>query len=97
MIWFLFENPDFYFLLFQNIFPFLSVLALSEFVLSHIFSPCYTFLRTVHYGNTGCGVFLQGGTKLERFLPKNQNTQNKLLNFENWVKGAFTNYVYKTR
>ena len=32
------------------------------------------------YGNTGCGVF-----KLERFLPKNQHTQRKLLNFENWV------------
>ena len=25
-----------------------------------------------------------GGTKLERFLPKNQYTQMKLLNFENW-------------
>ena len=28
-----------------------------------------------------------GGTKLERFLPKNQPTQRKLLNFENWVNG----------
>ena len=28
-----------------------------------------------------------GGTELERFLPKNQHTQRKLLNFENWVKG----------
>ena len=27
--------------------------------------------------------FLSGGTKLERFLTKNQNTQRKLLNFEN--------------
>ena len=27
------------------------------------------------------------GTKLERFLPKNQHTQRKLLNFENWVMG----------
>ena len=25
-----------------------------------------------------------GGTKLERFLPKNQHRQRKLLNFENW-------------
>jgi hypothetical protein len=24
-------------------------------------------------------------TKLERFLPKNQHTQRKLLNFENWT------------
>ena len=28
-----------------------------------------------------------GGTKLERFLPKNQPTQRKLLNFENWIDG----------
>ena len=26
-------------------------------------------------------------TKLERFVPKNQYTQRKLLNFENWCKG----------
>jgi hypothetical protein len=31
--------------------------------------------------------FLADGTKLERFLPKNQHTQRKLLNFENWVNG----------
>ena len=29
------------------------------------------------YGNTGSGVFKQGGTKLERFLTKNQHTQRK--------------------
>ena len=28
-----------------------------------------------------------GGTNLERFLPKNQHTQRKLLNFENWTNG----------
>ena len=44
-------------------------------------------LRNVEYGNTGCGVFKGGGPKLERFLPKNQHTQRKLLNFENWVNG----------
>ena len=31
--------------------------------------------------------FQTGGPKLERFLPKNQHTQRKLLNFENWVNG----------
>ena len=41
----------------------------------------------MHYGNTGCGVFKRGGTKLERFWPKNQHTQRKLLNFENWING----------
>ena len=35
------------------------------------------------YGNTGCGVFKSGGTKLDRFLHKNPHTQRKLLNFEN--------------
>ena len=29
--------------------------------------------------------FLSGGTKLERFLHKNQHTQRKLLNFEFWI------------
>ena len=32
--------------------------------------------------------FSKGGTKLERFLPKNQHTQRKLMNFENWVNGV---------
>ena len=31
--------------------------------------------------------FKSGNTKLERFLPKNQHTQRKLLNFENWCNG----------
>ena len=30
--------------------------------------------------------FQAGGTKLERFLPKNQ-FQRKLLDFENWING----------
>ena len=39
----------------------------------------------IHYGNTGCGVFKRGGTKLERFLHKNQHTKRKSLNFEFWI------------
>ena len=35
----------------------------------------------------GLWSFQTGGTKLERFLPKNQHTQRKLLNFENWING----------
>ena len=31
--------------------------------------------------------FSSGGYKKERFLPKNQHTQRKVLNFENWVSG----------
>ena len=29
-----------------------------------------------------------GGTRIERCLPKNQHTQRKLLNFENWTSGG---------
>ena len=35
----------------------------------------------------GLWSFQAGGTKLKRILPKNQRTQKKLLNFENWVNG----------
>ena len=31
-------------------------------------------------------------TKLERFLPKNQHTQRKLLNFENWISGGLGSF-----
>ena len=34
--------------------------------------------------------FFSGGYKLERFLPKNQNTQRKLLNFEFWINGELS-------
>jgi hypothetical protein len=35
----------------------------------------------------GLWSFQPGDTKLERFLPKNQLTQRKLLNFEFWING----------
>ena len=35
----------------------------------------------------GLWSFQTGHTKLERFLHKNQHTQRKLLNFENWTNG----------
>ena len=31
-----------------------------------------------------------GDTKLERFLPKNQHTQRKLLYFEFWINGELS-------
>ena len=31
-----------------------------------------------------------GDTKLEKFLPKNQHTQRKSLNFKNWVCGEMS-------
>ena len=36
----------------------------------------------------GMWSFQMGDTKLERLLPKNQHTQRKLLNFENWTNGG---------
>ena len=35
----------------------------------------------------GLWSFQMGGKKLERFLPKDQHTQRKLSNFENWSNG----------
>ena len=34
--------------------------------------------------------FQAGGTKLERFLHKNQYTQRKYLNFEFWINGKLS-------
>ena len=38
----------------------------------------------------GFWSFQTGVTKLERFLPKNQHTQRKLLNFEFWIDGKLS-------
>ena len=46
--------------------------------------------KSPRFGNTGCGVFKRGDTKLERFLPKNQLTLGKLLNFEFWINGELS-------
>ena len=40
----------------------------------------------------GLWSFQTVGTKLERFLPKNQHTQRKLLNFENWISGGLRSF-----
>ena len=43
--------------------------------------------QSVNYVIMGCQVFKRGVKKLERFLPKTQHTQRKILNFENWCDG----------
>ena len=48
-------------------------------------------LSDEQYGSTGCRVFKKGGTKLERFVSKNQHTSRKMLNFENWFSGDLSN------
>ena len=38
--------------------------------------------------------FQTGGTKLEIFLPKNQHTQRKFLNFENYIFLGFSYFEF---
>ena len=42
-------------------------------------------IRVVDFSN-------RGGTKLERFLHKNQHTQRKLLNLEDWISGVLKSF-----
>ena len=51
-------------------------------------------LRVWQYG---LWSFQTGGTKLERFLPKNQHTQRKLLNFEFWINGELSFFYVKNQ
>jgi hypothetical protein len=50
-------------------------------------SSNHLLCRVLQYG---LWSFQAGGTKLDRFLPKNQQTQRKLLNLENWVNGEMS-------
>ena len=45
-----------------------------------------------HSWQYGLWSYKTGGTKLQRFLPKNQHTQTKLLNFENWINGGLRRF-----
>ena len=40
----------------------------------------------------GLWSFQTGGTKLEKNLPRNQHTQRKLFNFENWISGGLRSF-----
>ena len=40
----------------------------------------------------GLWSFQTGGKKLERFVPKNQHTQRKLMNFEIWISGGLGSF-----
>ena len=40
----------------------------------------------------GLWSFQTRDTKLERFLPKNQQPQRKSLNFENWISGGLRSF-----
>ena len=50
-------------------------------------------IRALALRQYGLWSFQTGGTKLERFLPKNQHhTQKKLLNFGNWISGDLRSF-----
>ena len=56
-----------------------------------IFSQLSTkYCRVCRIWQYGLWSFQAGGTKLERFLHKNQHFQRKLLNFEFWINGELS-------
>ena len=52
-----------------------------------------TFIKTHTLWQYRLWSFQTGGTKLERFLPKNQHTQRKLLSLENWISGGLRSFL----
>ena len=59
-------------------------LYLAQWAKSVVFNSIQYVSRILQYR---LWSFKSRDTKLERFLPKNQHTQIKLLDFENWCKG----------
>ena len=59
--------------------------------------PSATMYITYLLWQYGLWSFQTEGTKLARFLPKNQPTQRKLLNFENWIKLMGVSEVFKNQ
>ena len=76
---------------------------ISVFYKNRKFPPHYTYIHytctfiCIHYSSTGCQVFSSGGIKLERFLLKNQHTQRKFLNFENWCNGEVSKFDFRSQ
>ena len=64
----------------------LKMLLLSKFLLSMLLFS--TLLPSMLIMAIWVVEFSNGDTKLERFLLKNQHSQRKLLNFENWCTGC---------
>ena len=58
---------------------------------SHVFNLSYMNNMALQLWQYGLWSFQMGGTRLERFLHKNQHTQRKLLNFEFWINGEMSN------
>ena len=58
-----------------------------EFILQNVPKELENLWSVWQYG---LWSFQMGDTKLERFLPKNEHTQRKLLNFEFWINGELS-------
>ena len=54
------------------------------------YKPYYLLEWILRLWQYGLWSFQAGGTKLERFLHKNQHTQMKLLNSEFWINGELS-------
>ena len=74
-----------------NLFLWFTKVALWTCVIWIMFHPAIYHLVLVLHNSTVWQYvlwsFQTGYIKLERFLPKNQHTQRKFLNFENWTNG----------
>ena len=64
-------------------------LAITDIILAALVTPfqAYAAMEQRWVWHYRLWSFKSRDTKLERFLPKNQHTQRKLLNFENWTNG----------
>jgi hypothetical protein len=56
----------------------------------HDFFVCLVFLIGLRLWKYSLWSFQAGGTKLERFLHKNQHSKRKVLNFEFWINGELS-------
>ena len=61
----------------------------ASFPIKHNLVCCDEILSFMNMA-VGVAEFQAGGTKLQRFLHKNQHTQSKLLNFEFWINGELS-------
>ena len=62
-------------------------MGLQKFIFRFVLSRRCSIFCTCSLWQYGLWSFQTGDTKWERFLPKNQHTQRKFLNFENWTNG----------
>ena len=60
------------------------------YICIYMYMCVWFFISLQYIWQYGLWRFQAGGTKLERFLDKNQHTQRKLLNFKFWINGELS-------